>query len=411
MRVPVRLRKLAGLAAETGGALLLIMLLFWFFILFLLVIFPSGTPIKELVADSGRDTPLRSPGAKRPEAELKTLSRDVRCRRGDSVAWGDANEGMILYNRDAVQTFDRSGATISFAPGDTLAMGSNSMVVVTRLNETVEGGPRSYRVHVEGELRGNFSSSKGVRMEVATVGHLARIVPGASRFTFAPVGDNAASLTVYAGEVRVQGEDRVVRVPANFGVTLRRGVAAGPAQPLPSVPKLKADDLLYRFRLLPPKVRFNWTGAAGRYHFQLSDDPRFKRLLLDQKLSGDEFSAGTLDAGDYYWRVSGLDDGREGPFSPTGRCRLLQLTEPPPLRVDFPPPNVEVGAYRLTGNCHPGSRVYVNGAEVEAGGDGDFSHELVLKAGVNLIRVEAVDQAGNASYASRVVYGKTGGGR
>lgn len=411
MSARARLGKLAGLAAETGGALLLVLLLFWFFILFLFAVFPCGTPIKELVADSGREPPRQGRAVKRPEAALKSLLRDVRCRRGDSVAWGDASEGMLLYNCDAVQTFDRSGATISFAAKDFLAMGSNSMVVVTRLNETVEGGPRSYRVQVEGELRGSFSASKQLRMEVATAGHLARIVPGAARFRFAPVGENASTLAVHAGEVRVQGEDGVIRVPADFGVTLRRGVPAGPAQRLPSAPELKGEDLVYRFRLLPPKVRFNWAGGKGEYHFQLSDERRFQRVLLDKMVSGEEFSAGTLDAGSYYWRVSRIDDGREGHFSRTGRCRLLQLLNPPTLRVDFPPQSVAVGAFRLTGNSQPGSRVYVNGVEAGATRDGDFSQELLLKAGVNLIRVEAVDQAGNVGYASRMVYGKEGGGR
>lgn len=410
MSARARLAKLAGLAAETGGALLLVLLLFWFFILFLFAIFPSGTPIKELVADSGKESPRQDRAVRRPEAALQSLMRDVRCRRGDTVAWGDASEGMLLYNCDAVQTFDRSGATIAFAAKDLLAMGSNSMVVVTRLNETVEGGPRSYRVQVEGELRGSFSASRLVRMEVATAGHLARIVPGASRFKFAPIGDNASSLAVYAGEVRVQGEERVIRVPAHYGVTLRPGVPAGPAQPLPPAPWLKEEDLLYRFRLLPPKVRFDWAGGKGEYRFQLSDEPHFKRVLLDRRVSGEEFSAGTLDAGSYYWRVSRIDDGREGPFSRTGRCRMLQLLNPPPLKVDFPPQSVTVGAFRLTGNCQPGSRVYVNGVEAGATDNGDFSRELLLKAGVNLIRVEAVDQAGNASYVSRMVYGKEGEG-
>ncbi|QXE92498.1 FecR family protein [Geomonas subterranea] len=401
-----RLKKFAGVAAETGAALLLVLALFWLFILFLFTVFPSGTPIKEMVSESGAASPLSRAGAKRPEAALQSLVRDVRCRRGDSVAWGDASEGMILYNRDAVQTFDRSGATISFAPGDRLAMGSNSMVVVTRLNETLEGGPRSYRVHVEGELRGSFSSAKRVRLEVATAGHLARVVPGGSRFTFTPLGENASSLTVHAGEVQVRGEDRVVRVPARFGVTLRRGVPVGPALPLPAAPRLKNDNLLYRFRLLPPRVRFDWTGAEGAYHFQLSAEPRFRKVVLDSKVNGTGFDAGTLEAGDYYWRVSRVEEGREGPFSRTGHCRLLQQLNPPRLEVDFPPPSVGIGGYRLAGRCQPGSSVYVNGDAAAMAEDGSFSHEIELRSGVNLIRVEAVDQAGNASYASRVVYGK-----
>ncbi len=403
-----RLRKFGGLALETVASLLLVLSLYWLFMVFLYALFPSGTPLKEMLESRSEELPAKDGAGRRPEAALKSLVRDVRFRRGNSVAWEGAREGMLLYNNDAVQTFDRSGATLSFAPSDRLTLGSNSLVLVTRLNQKVEGEPRAYRVQVEGELQGNLSNEKKLRLEISAAGHLARVAAGAARFRVTPNG-NASSLAVYAGEVRVQRKDGFVRVPAYHGITLRRGVAAGPAVPLPEVPMLKSDKLLYRFRRLPPKVRFAWSGRAGEYHFQLARDPRFKNLVLDRKLAVPELVTGTLDAGSYFWRVSGITEAREGFFSRTGRCDLLQLLKAPDLKVDFPPQSAAAGSFTLTGSVEPGARVYVNGVEVPEGGDGGFAHNLVLKSGVNLIRVEAVDQAGNASYASRVIYG-TGAG-
>ncbi|WP_026843267.1 hypothetical protein [Citrifermentans bremense] len=404
-----RFSKLGGIALETVGSLLLVLALYWLFMVFLYALFPSGTPLKEMLANRAEELPVKDGAGRRPEAALKSLVRDVRFRRGNSVAWEGAREGMLLYNNDAVQTFDRSGATLSFAPSDRLTVGSNSLVLVTRLNEKVEGEPRAYRVQVEGELRGSLSNEKRLRLEIATAGHLARVASGAARFRVTPNG-NASSLAVYAGEVRVQGRDGMVRVPAYHGITLRKGVAAGPAVPLPEAPSLESDKLLYRFRLLPPKVRFSWSGKAGEYHFQLARDPRFKSLVLDKKLAAPELVTGTLDAGSYFWRVSGVMEAREGFFSRTGRCDLLQLLKPPELKVDFPPESAAAGNFTLTGNVEPGARVFVNGVEVSGAGDRAFAHDLKLKSGVNLIRVEAVDQAGNASYASRVIYG-TGAGQ
>lgn len=403
-----RFRKLGGIALETVASLLLVLALYWLFMVFLYALFPSGTPLKEMLANRSEELPAKDGAGRTPEAALKSLVRDVRFRRGNSVAWEGAREGMLLYNNDAVQTFDRSGATLSFAPSDRLTLGSNSLVLVTRLNQKLEGEPRAYRVQVEGELQGNLSSAKKLRLEIATAGHLARVASGAARFRVTPNG-NASSLAVYAGELRVLGKDGVVRVPAYHGITLRRGVAAGPAVPLPEVPMLKGDKLLYRFRLLPPRVRFSWSGKAGEYHFQLARDPRFKSLVLDRKLAEPELVAGNLESGSYFWRVSGIIEAREGFFSRTGRCDLLQLLKPPALKVEFPPETAAAGSFTLTGSVEPGARVYVNGVEVAGGGDGAFAHELVLKSGVNLIRVEAVDQAGNASYASRVINGSGAG--
>jgi len=401
-------RKRRAFVFEALGSLLLVLILFCLFILFLYALFPSGTPLKELMESRMDPVQGRYAGVRRPEATLTTLYRDVRFRRGNSIVWGGAAAGMQLYSQDAIQTFDRSGAGISFGSSDRLQVGSNSLVVVTRLNTEDEAGPRSYRVQVDGDVSATLSAARKLRMEVAAAGHLARIAPGGARFRVMRNGVDSASLAVYAGEARLQGRDGTVRVPANHGVTLRKGVAAGPALPLPGAPLLGGPEkTLYRYRLLPPRVRFTWSGPTGEYHFQLARDPRFKSCIVDERLSAAEFVTGKLDQGRYFWRVSRVEEGREGSFSRPGSCELLQVLTPPELRVAFPEQNAPAGPYLLAGSSEPGSRVFVNGVEVASDGAGEFRRDLQLKPGVNLIRVEALDPAGNASYASRIVYGKT----
>ena len=390
-----------GLALEAGGTLLLVLALFWLFILLLYALFPSGTPLKELIQQSRE--PEAAPRAKRADATLFTLTRDVRFRRGNSIAWGGASEGMQLFSQDAVQTLDHSGATISFGERDQLSLGSNSLVVVARLNAGEEAGPRSYRVQVEGELSGNLSAARKLKLEIAAAGHLARLQPGAARFKVSPNNDNSAGLSVYSGELQVGG----VRVPANFGVTLRQGGAVGAVYALPPAPLLMGTQpAIYRYRLLPPRIRLSWSGGAGEYHLQLAQNAALERPLLDLRLDAPELVTGKLSRGVYYWRVSRVEQGREGLFSGTGRCDLLQLLQPPGLSVSFPPEAARIGPYTLTGVAGAGSRVYVDGVEVAAEAGGSFARHGVIRAGVNLIRVEALDPAGNASYASRIVYGR-----
>ncbi|HEY5514142.1 MAG TPA: hypothetical protein VIK40_10920 [Geomonas sp.] len=410
-----RARRWGALAAEAGGALLLVLALFWIFIVLLYALFPSGTPLKEMIG--GSPEPAATPAERSAEATLSSLMREVRLRRGNSIAWGGAREGMQLFSQDAVQTFDRSGATISFGARDRLSVGSNSLVVVTRLNARDETGPRSYRVQVAGELRGSLSAARKLRLEFAAAGHLARVEPGAARFRVSPNADNSASLAVYAGEVQIVGKGGKVRVPANFGVTLREGVLAGravalPAAPVPAAPVPAApvpggpERAVYRYRLLPPRVRFTWSGGGGDYHFQLSKTARFDNCLLDQRLAAPELVSGKLTKGSYFWRVSRVEEGREGLFSRTGRCELQQLLRAPALSVSFPPESAPAGPYTVSGETEPGSRVFLDGSELATGSAGEFSHEVRLKPGVNLIRVESLDPAGNASYASRIVYGR-----
>jgi hypothetical protein len=404
-----RVRRWGLLAAEACGSLLLILALFWLFITFLYALFPSGTPLRELVESRMAPAQGRLPAKRQAEATLSSLLRDVRLRRGNSIAWGGAREGMQLYSQDAVQTFDRSGACISFGGSDRLDVGSNSLVVVTRMNADEETGKRSYRVQVDGEMHGSLSAGRKLNLEFSAAGHLARIVPGAARFRISPYGERSANLAVYAGEARVSDNGRTVRVPANYGVVLKNGVAVGAAVALPAAPLPgESARALYRYRLLPPRLRFSWSGAAGDYHFQLCTSPDFKSCVFDDRLGTAEFVTGKLDQGTYFWRVSRLERGMEGSFSAVGRCELLQVLNSPELQVDFPAESLETGRYLLSGRSEPGARIFVDGLELAAGSTGKFERELPIKPGVNLIRVEALDTAGNASYASRIVYGRSG---
>ncbi|HJV35242.1 hypothetical protein [Geomonas sp.] len=409
-------------ALETCGSLLLVLILFSLFMVSLHAMFPEGTPLKELVGEEEKLGPARYAGGRQAEATLSSLKRDVRFRRGNSVAWGGASKGMSLFSQDAVQTLDHSGATISFGPSDHLQLGSNSLIVVTRLNAEDEAGPRSYRVQVDGEVRGNLSAGRKLGLELRAAGHLARISSGAARFHVAPMGKDSAGFAVYQGEAQLEGKGRMIRVPANYGVLLRKGVVVDGPAPLPAAPTVGEGRALYRYRLLPPVVRFRWAGPDGDFHFQLARDPHFAKCLIDEKLSSrgtppggerggltHEFATGKLSQGNYYWRVSRIEEGREGAFSKAGECELVQVLAAPKLSVNFPSGQQAVGLFVLSGTAPAGSKVFVEGVEVEIDGDGGFSQTLSLKPGVNLIRVEAVDGAGNVSYASRIVYGGSQG--
>jgi hypothetical protein len=405
-----RAKRWGALAAEACGSLVLVLVLYWLFMLFLYAIFPSGTPLRELMESPLEPGAPGYQGGRQPEAVLSELLRDVRFRRGNSIAWGGASAGMRLYSQDAVQTFDRSGARVAFDSKDNLEIGSNSLIVVTRLSDEDQAGSKSYRVKVEGELRGNLAAARKLKMEFEAAGHLARIGAGTARFRVSRTGGNSASLSVYSGEAELLENGRVVRVPANYAVALRKGGEVGTPVPIPAAPELgEGAGATIRYRLLPPKVRFSWSGAQGDYHFQLSRERAFGNCEIDQRVSGPELVTGKLVHGSYYWRVSRFQHGVEGRVSRVGECRLQQQLGPPPLRVDFPKEGSAGAGYLLSGSSEPGCRVFIDGVEVEVGEAGAFARAVALKPGVNLIRVEALDATGNASYASRIVYRRSDG--
>ncbi|UFS68562.1 hypothetical protein LPW11_11600 [Geomonas sp. RF6] len=400
-------KKGAALAAEAVASLFMVLASFGLFMAILYHFFPTGTPLREFIEDEGSGASRPGPEEKKPQATLASLLRDVRCRRGNSVAWGAARTGMPLFTQDAVQTFDRSEACILFNSRDQLTLGSNSLVLVNGGWDAEEQGARTVRVAVSGDVRGRISGSGKVTLELSAAGRVARIGGKGADFRITHKTSRSATLTVYAGEAEVVGARGGVRVTPNHGVLLTpgsRGVTTFqiPGAPLPTGP----GRTLYRFRELPPKLEFSWTGAKGEYHFQLAKDERFQRLVKDLRVDDPRCTVGFMEQGVYFWRVSRVEQGAEGPFGRTGRIELQERTARPTLKVEFPPKQMETESCTVTGSTDPGIRIYVNGTEAETSGDGSFSATVALKRGVNLMRVEAVDEAGNASYASRVVYGK-----
>ena len=60
----------------------------------------------------------------------------------------------------------------------------------------------------------------------------------------------------------------------------------------------------------------------------------------------------------------------------------------------------------ISGLTEPGSEVYVGNERIEIGTEGEFEHALRLDRGINVVVVEAVDNAGNIAYESRLVSAK-----
>lgn len=403
------LKKVAALSAETCVTLLLVVGAYLLVMFLLNTLFPLGTPLKEWM---GRpDTRLHGRGAADPgiDAVLSELVREVRFRRGNSVAWGGAEEGMPLFNHDAVQTLDRAGARISFGDKNRLELGSNSMVLVERVKKQESAGTRRYRVRVQGDIQGSLVSSPKLKLELETAGHVALIGERAVEFRVVTEGVDSSSISIFSGEAELLGPGKTLVITANQGVSLKKGSPAAGPYPLPLPPELEGcRNGAFSYRILPPRLRFTWKGPAGEYRFQLSRWSHFADKVFDVKVNSTLFTTTELQKGSYYWRVSRIEEGRQGRFSAVGRLEIMQRLNPPPLYVLFPEGESPVGAFLLKGSTEPGSRVFLDGQEIPTGYSGEFEREVTLLPGVNLIRLEALDQAGNASYRSRVVYGKVG---
>ena len=403
-----RLRSLAVNAVQAAAVVVLVRIFFSIFLGLLNIFFPIGSGMKELMK---RETLFKSStqlGQAKNKSRSQTTSTDtvalpplaatlteirntVKSKRADEIAWVAMAAGAPLYNKDAIQTFERANARITFDAENHLEMGENSLVILRRLEQDPQlKEKRSVLVMVEGELRGRIKAAgrDALQVEVITAAAVARIQPrrgvdGNADFKVTVNSDQSSTITVYQGVAQVVSQGKTVRVEENQAVTVIPDQAPTSPKPVPvpPIPTTPEESSVFYYRDVPPKIDFGWKEFSGsqKYRFVLAKDPAFQDVVYDERLSRAHFAHGNLKAGDYYWRVSGMDGWNEGGFSGTRQFRIVQDREPPPLTVQPIPEGVAASRHVITGKTESGARLFVLGSTATLAESGLFSFRLKLQ--------------------------------
>jgi len=425
-----RLKRTIGRVVEGAVAILLVLFFFSLFLWLLDTLFPTGTSLRQLIArqgraglmassdGSGRDLQMDySDGASAgdPAAVLNWIRNSVKSKRASDIAWRTAQEGKLLYDRDAVQTLNRSAAEIKFDEGTSLNMGSHSLVIIKRLtHDPLLRRKRSFMVLVDGELRGMLSptGADSVYLEIDTPGAKLRTHSGSGAggpvdFKLSVNEDQSSTIAVYQGSAEISAQGKTVVVHANQSTVGELNQAPRDPNDLPHALQLRSPAAGKRFyyRDLPPKIKFAWQAHAGAtsYHFILARDPYFRDIVTDDRFSDAQFSHGNLQKGAYHWKVSAMQDSIEGFFSQNGTFQVVQDLTPPQLQVQFPPAIIHQERYTLYGRTDPGAKVFIGGRRIKISASGKFTHTLKLHPGINVVVVEAFDGVNNVAYRSQRV--------
>jgi hypothetical protein len=388
--------------------------------------FPRGTSLLDLVR-SGRAGEETEAGPNDPGdgggpavAHLSHVLRDVKDKPADAIAWALSREGMSLGDYHAVQTFDRSGATISFSESSELALGENTLVILKKADPSARDNRRlASLIVVGGELRGTLAVSRGapVSVEIEAATHALNIVSDAgpdARAEFAVrVNEDASSVfTIFSGRAAISSEKGTIDMTPNHAVTVDPAGAFGPLREIPPPPVLlePEDGVRLTFRASRSRMHFGWEasgpeGAGGdeAWLLTVARDSGFRDIVSSELLSKPEHTQGNLREGDYYWRVSARRGDLEGPYSPARRFRITRDLMEPRLLVEFPARVVSAREIVLTGSAEPGTRVFINNEEIPVEASGRFAHAITLQRGVNMVVVEAVDSAGNVAYRTQTI--------
>ncbi|MEK7502097.1 MAG: hypothetical protein AAB609_01065 [Patescibacteria group bacterium] len=122
--------------------------------------------------------------------------------------------------------------------------------------------------------------------------------------------------------------------------------------------------------------------------------------LSDKKETGDNGNFSfkvTLETGDNKIKAKARKDDKESDFS--NELEISYKNEPPSLSVDSPTDGQKFekdqNTAKVSGKTDSGVRITVNGFWAVIGENNNFSYNLPLQNGDNIIKIEALDQAGN----------------
>ena len=430
-------RYVVSRSAEVLFAVGLVLGFFLVFMGLLSLSFPQGTSLGDLMRSGDFVDEARSqlgdrfdvgqtkrPGGVPFIASLTNVHRSVKDKPSNAIAWKNARAGMKLGQYHAVQTFERSRATITFTESSALTLNENSLIILKSTDSDPSSDTRRASLIVlDGELRGTIAITDGdrlsVEIEAATEAALIKTIasPGSpAEFTVRVNEDKTSTFSVLSGQAEITSKRGSMVIEMNQAVTVGESGDLGPVVTLPPSPSLQfpSDGTRRRIRSSRARLNFRWSsktevdasdagGGKTTWIVSVARDRKFRDIVHRQVVEKPEATFGNFKSGIYHWRVRMRRGTLQGPASRTQSFRIVRDRVEPELAVEFPSGIVRANSVTLSGTVEPGTRVIVADQEAEVGESGEFSHLVPLERGANIIVVEAIDDAGNVAYRSHVI--------
>jgi len=223
---------------------------------------------------------------------------------------------------------------------------------------------------------------------------------------------NEQQVTVDSGSAELErGNEHVdigaferATIPAGGGAIVKTQVLAPPelVEPLNLQPIIVAD----------PKhdpVHFSWKPSpmAKLYDFQASTTTMFSHIVTERKTAETSVDITGLNPGDYFWRVSAIDENNAtSEQSDPYKFTLVAQGKEQEMLLEVDGTRLHGDVIEVMGRTEPGAALIINGEEVaDIKSDGTFryftpvmtrgSHEIVItgqnrRGGTAIKRVEVV---------------------
>ncbi len=221
--------------------------------------------------------------------------------------------GTDIRLGDTLRTGRDGSAAMIFADTSVLTLHSDSEIRFDHLSAHGETGMVDSRLRlIKGRMdtRVKPAVGPGSRFEVHTPSAISA-VRGTEYRTAVTREGHASNIEVLGGKVQVTGARKQRLIPSGFGIQVALGKAPPAPRKLLSPPQLNL--LPQRIRQLNHPLLWRAIARAAAYRVEISADPSFDLLILDQLVDRPRMLLPDLADGDYHIRIRGIDNnGLEG---------------------------------------------------------------------------------------------------
>ncbi|HEY0783705.1 MAG TPA: FecR domain-containing protein [Thermoanaerobaculia bacterium] len=347
------------------------------------------------------------------QARFITIQGQVEVRRGDGGAWEEARAHGQLHTGDYVRTSETGSAEINFKDGTLYTVRPNTLFIVSPSSS----GTAEQAISMQyGWVDLNTASGGS---QVQTPGAVAQVRQDSEAFVTFDKDANKGRFGAFRGSVALAAKGGLQREIKEQQQVVQTGDLLSPTETLPGRPEPTepSDNLEINLDQTPSLV-LAWkpVGSAPRYALQVSRSHLFGDNLINvENRTKTRATLGLRGEGTFYWRVaawSGKDKSAGfGPWSRPLKFRVASFRggggerpkTPPMLELE------DLKSYGsiciVRGRSDPGTRIEVNGEQVNVALDGSFTKTVQLtKEGWNFIEVRARDNWGTQTVLSRRVF-------
>jgi hypothetical protein len=340
------------------------------------------------------------------EAWLASKAGRVQNRPPAASRWQETELQQKLKEREKIRTLAASRCIIEFSDQSEISLDEHALVVIGAMKKNIIRSSYSNDVSmIEGDITVHLASLSAQKKFRAGLPGITTEIRS-RHFLTSRDEKNITRIANYDGEIDIKAQGAQVTVKKNQATKVVPGyrpTAPKELLPPPTVLTPQPEQKLYT-----PEFVFTWkpVAHAGQYRLEISRTSDFRELLLTENVGDQQFHWQVSGSGIYFFRIKTIDqDGCPGPYSEPAYFFVDLDDKLPFLVLHVPEKDITVTEKKLEvrGEAEQDAQLRINGQEVRADATGHFRSMLSLNQGNNIIKVEAVDAAGNSSTVERTV--------